>query len=141
MKTLQDVAKQYKKSVGEALYPGKPYNYGSGPTPQSSRAFKTGNLLTKFLTSPQNAANLIGSKIGDGYQFVVDIAPDGAYYGRWVHYGTTRMKARPFGELGANDSLFKAMLDEFMMSEIEKNIEGQLEVIEDEWKRAGFKIL
>jgi hypothetical protein len=141
MKTLQDVAKQYKKSVGESIYPGKPYNYGRGKTPTSSRAFKTGNLLTKFLKSPQNDANKIGSKIGNGYQFVVDIAPDGAYYGRWVHNGTRRMKARPFGELGANDSLFKAMLDEFMMNEVEKSVEGQLEVIEGEWVRAGFKIL
>jgi hypothetical protein len=140
MKTLQDVAKAYRKSVGEALYPGKPYNYGSGKTPQSSRAFATGNLLSSFLTDPQNQITRIGAKIRDGYQFVVNIAPDGAYYGRWVHYGTRKMRARPFGELGAVDSQFKKVLDEFMLDEVEKNLAGSMKVLEDEWKRAGFKI-
>ena len=69
MTTLQDVAKQYRKSAAQALYPGLPY---SGYKTGSSRAFKTGNLLTKFLTSPNNDITRIGAKIKNGYQLVVD---------------------------------------------------------------------
>ena len=57
MKTLQDVAKAYKQAAGRAIYPGVPY---SGYKTGSSRAFKTGNLLSSFVSSPKNAPNVIG---------------------------------------------------------------------------------
>ena len=137
MTTLQDVAKQYRKSAAQALYPGLPY---SGYKTGSSRAFKTGNLLTKFLTSPNNDITRIGSKIKNGYQLVVDIAPTGADYGRWVHNGTRRMNKRPWAELGLEEPKFQKVLDEFLMSEVEKIVDGELEVLDNEFKKAGFKI-
>jgi len=137
MTTLQDVAKQYRKSAAQALYPGLPY---SGYKTGSSRAFKTGNLLTKFLTSPNNDIKRIGSKIKNGYQLVVDIAPTGADYGRWVHNGTRRMNKRPWAELGLEEPKFQKVLDEFLMSEVEKIVDGELEVLDSEFKKAGFKI-
>jgi hypothetical protein len=137
MTTLQDVAKQYRKSAAQALYPGLPY---SGYKTGSSRAFKTGNLLTKFLTSPNNDIKRIGSKIKNGYQLVVDIAPTGADYGRWVHNGTRRMNKRPWAELGLEEPKFQKVLDEFLMSEVEKIVDGELEVLDNEFKKAGFKI-
>ena len=144
MTTLQDVAKQYRKSAAQALYPGLPY---SGYKTGSSRAFKTGNLLTKFLTSPNNDIKRIGSKIKNGYQLVVDIAPTGADYGRWLHSGTrpkspkgTGMKPRPWAELALEEPKFQKVLDEFLMSEVEKIVDGELEVLDNEFKKAGFKI-
>ena len=135
--TLQDLSKQYRKSVGQALYPGLPY---SGYKTGSSKAFKTGNLLTKFLTSPNNDINRIGSKIKNGYQLVVDIAPQGADYGRWVHNGTRRMNKRPFAELGTEEPKFQRALDQFLSEEVEKMVEGQLEILDEEFKKSGFKI-
>jgi hypothetical protein len=149
MKELKDLAKQYRKSAAEAIYPGLPYpkyqrssNSLLPPNPpgQGSRAFATGNLLTKFISSPQNAIDTIAAKIGNGYQLVVNIAPEGAEYGRWVHYGTRKMIARPFGEIAAEELKFQAALDAFLDAEVEKEVEGQLEKIDDSFNKAGWKI-
>jgi len=87
MKELKDLAKGYRKLAAEAIYPGLPYSkykrapkspLPENPNGQGSRAFSTGNLLTKFISSPQNAIDKIASKVGDGYQIVVQIAPDGS---------------------------------------------------------------
>ena len=137
MKTLQDVAKIYRKEIGKAIYPGVPY---AGYKTRSSKAFKTGNLLTSFVKSPQNAPNRIGSKVGGGYQFVVDIAPDGADYGRWVHYGTRRMKARPFAELAAESNDFRAAIDELMVGELDVVAEEMFTALDNEFGKAGFKV-
>ena len=56
MKTLQDVAKSFRKAAGKAIYPGVPY---SGYKTGTSKAFRTGNLLAKFVSSPNNAPNQI----------------------------------------------------------------------------------
>jgi len=149
MKELKDLAKQYRKSAAEAIYPGLPYPkykrapkslLPENPSGQGSRAFSTGNLLTKFITSPQNAIDSIASKIGNGYQIVVNVAPDGAEYGRWVHFGTRRMMARPFAELAASEPKFVQALDEFMQAESEKVVDGELEKIDDMFNKAGWKI-
>lgn len=149
MKTLQDLAKQYRKSASEAIYPGLPYSQYQrapksplppNPPNQGSRAFSTGNLLTKFISSPQNAIESIASKIGNGYQIVVNVAPEGAEYGRWVHYGTRKMKARPFAEIAATEPKFLAVMDEFMQSESEKMIDGEMEKLDETFNKAGWKI-
>ena len=95
MKTLQDVAKSFKKAAGKAIYPGMPY---SGYKTGTSKAFKTGNLLSKFVSSPLNAPNTIGKKIINGYQFILQVGPQGAEYGTYVHYGTSKMSKRPYAE-------------------------------------------
>jgi hypothetical protein len=149
MKELKDLAKQYRKSAAEAIYPGLPYpkykrapNSPLPPNPpgQGSRAFATGNLLTKFISSPQNALDTLASKIGNGYQLVLNIAPEGAEYGRWVHYGTRRMIERPFGEIATEDVKFQAALDAFLQAESEKMVDGELEKIDDSFNKAGWKI-
>lgn len=149
MKELKDLAKGYRKLAAEAIYPGLPYTkykrapkspLPENPNGQGSRAFASGNLLTKFISSPQNALDKIASKVGDGYQLVVQIAPDGAEYGRWVHYGTTRMIERPFAEIAAEDRRFVQMLDEFMETETEKKVDGEVKKLDDLFNKAGFKI-
>ena len=149
MKTLQDLAKQYRKSAAEAIYPGLPYSkykrapkstLPENPSGQGSRAFATGNLLTKFITSPQNAIDKIAAKIQNGYQIVVNVAPEGAEYGRWVHFGTTRMIERPFAEIATNEPKFQATLNEFMEGESEKMVDGEIEKLDDMFNKAGFTI-
>ena len=149
MKELKDLAKQYRKSAAEAIYPGLPYPkyqrapkspLPPNPSGQGSRAFASGNLLTKFISSPQNALESIASKIGNGYQIVVNVAPEGAEYGRWVHYGTRKMIGRPFAEIAAEEPKFLQVLDEFMQTESEKMIDGELEKLDDIFNKAGWKI-
>ena len=149
MKELKDLAKGYRKLAAEAIYPGLPYSkykrslnsqLPPNPSGQGSRAFASGNLLTKFISSPENDINKIGAKIGNGYQLVVNVAPKGAEYGRWVHYGTRRMIARPFAEIAANTDRFQQLLDEFMQTETEKMVEGELEKLDDSFNKAGWKI-
>jgi hypothetical protein len=149
MKTLQDVAKVLRKEASKAIYPGVKYErykrspkskLKANPTGQESRAFAKGNLLTKFISSPQNALNRIGSKVKNGYQFVLTVSPEGASYGRWVHYGTTKMDARPFAELGAESKEFRDALDELMEGDVEATVETLFTNLDNELGKAGFKI-
>ena len=137
MKTLQDVAKQYKKSAAQAIYPGFPYS-GYQKT-RSSRAFKTGNLLTQFVRA--NADDTaIARKIVNGYEFTLDVAPKGAEYGRFVHFGTSKMQARPFAEIGAEDKKFRDVLEEFIQQEVGEMLQIEVSVITQNFQRAGFQI-
>lgn len=141
MKTLQDVAKSFRKAAGKAIYPGVPY---SGYKTGTSKAFKTGNLLAKFVSSPKNAPNNIvrENKLTNGVQFtfVLDIAPNGAEYGQYVHYGTSKMKARPWASIGANDKGFNDVLDEFLDGEVDELVVEELDAIDTQFKTAGFTI-
>jgi hypothetical protein len=149
MKELKDLAKGYRKLAAEAIYPGLPYSkykrapkspLPENPSGQGSRAFASGNLLTQFISSPQNDINKIASKIGNGYQIVVNVAPKGAEYGRWVHYGTRKMIERPFAEIAADSDRFKQLLNGFMETESEKKVDGEIEKLDDMFNKAGFKV-
>lgn len=141
MKTLQDVAKSFRKAAGKAIYPGVPY---SGYKTGSSKAFKTGNLLSKFVSSPNNAPNQIvrENKLTKGVQFtfVLDIAPTGAEYGQYVHYGTSKMKARPFASIGAEDKQFQIELGLFLEDLAGEFVQDELDAFDTQFKKAGFTI-
>lgn len=138
MKTLKEVSKAYRKELGKAIYPGVPY--ASYTKTGSSKAFKTGNLLTQILKSPQNDINQIGSKTKSGYQFVVNVAPSGASYGRWVHYGTRKMKARPFAAIGANSTDFRTSIDGLMIGDMDGIVTTMFDGFDNEMGKAGFTI-
>lgn len=114
MAELIDIAKKWKQKSAQAIYPGFPYpQYKTG----SSRAFKTGNLLRRFVTA--NADNgIISTKImGNNFirhELILDVSPDGAEYGIWVHNGTRKMGARPYARIGAEDAEVKSVIKEFM---------------------------
>ncbi len=142
MKTLQDVAKSYKKAAGKAIYPGVSYTgYKTG----TSKAFATGNLLSKFVTSPRNQPNTIVQPLfkgpnGVSYKFVLDIAPNGAEYGKYVHYGTSKMKERPFGELATNDNAFKQTLEEFIETKADEVVGEYVGQMDSNFEKAGFTV-
>jgi hypothetical protein len=140
MKTLQDVAKSFKKAAGKAIYPGVPYS-GYKKT-GSSKAFKTGKLLSKFVTSPQNAPNQIGKKDpnGLGFTLILEVGPKDAEYGTYVHYGTYKMDNRPFAQLATNDSDFQNVLNEFLGEQIDEMITERMGEMDAGWKAAGFTI-
>jgi hypothetical protein len=137
MKTLQDVAKQYKKSAAQAIYPGFPYS--PYQKTRSSRAFKTGNLLTQFVRANADDTT-ISRKIVNGYEFTLNVAPTGAEYGRFVHFGTSKMQARPFAEIGAQDKKFRDVLEEFIQQEVGEMLQNEVDVITQNFQRAGFQI-
>lgn len=154
MKTLKDLSKQYRKSAAEAIYPGLPYpSYRrspnsilpENPSGQGSRAFATGNLLTKFISSPTNVPKDIGRKIIDEkgrivYQLTLDIAPPGASYGFYVHDGTTKMLKRPFAEIAANEPKFVSALDEFMGDKSDEYVTSEVSQMDNMFNKAGFTI-
>jgi hypothetical protein len=137
MKTLQDVAKQYKKSAAQAIYPGFPYS--PYQKTRSSRAFKTGNLLTQFVRANADDTT-ISRKIVNGYEFTLNVAPPGAEYGSYVHFGTSKMQARPFAEIGAEDKKFRDVLNEFIQQEVGTMLQNEVDVITQNFQRAGFQI-
>ena len=139
MKTLQDVAKSYKKAAGKAIYPGVSY---SGYKTGTSKAFATGNLLSKFVTSPRNQPSIIGreNKATGTYTFILDIAPFGAEYGKYVHYGTSKMKERPFGELATEDNAFKQTLEEFISTQVGEVAAGYVDQMDSNFEKAGFTV-
>lgn len=149
MKELKDLARQYRKSAAESIFPGLPYSsyrrspnslLKENPSGQGSRAFATGNLLTKFITSPQNAFDKIARKVVNGYELVLDVAPAGAEYGTYVHFGTSKMLPRPFAEIGASEPKFQATLNEFMEGKSDELVAEEVSQIDNMFKKAGFTI-
>ena len=137
MKTLEDVAKAYKQAAGKAIYPGVTYTpYKTG----TSKAFKTGNLLSKFVTSPLNAPNQIGRKTITGFELVLQVGPQGAEYGTYVHYGTYKMGKRPFAELATQDKTFQSVLNEYLGDEVDAYVQDYMGAMDSEWKSAGFEV-
>jgi hypothetical protein len=137
MKTLQDVAKSFKKAAGKAIYPGVSYtSYKTG----TSKAFKTGNLLSKFVSDPNNNANKIGRKTINGFELVLTVGPQGAEYGTYVHFGTRKMGERPFAELASQDTNFQTELGLYLSETAGDFVEDYIGSMDSEWKKAGFEV-
>ena len=93
--------------------------------------YKTGNLYNR-VGSFNNASNmiLVGSpgtttelKIpNQSFSVSLQYAPDGAFYGKFVEEGTSKMEGRPFAESAANDPLLKRTIDNAIKGVIDKNI-------------------
>jgi hypothetical protein len=93
--------------------------------------YKTGNLYNK-VGSFNNASNMIlvrnprsTTKLkipNQTFSVALQYAPDGAFYGKFVEEGTSKMDARPFAESAANDPLLKRTIDDAIKGIIDKNI-------------------
>lgn len=115
MAELLDVAKIWKQKSAQAIYPGFPYPQYNKTG--SSKAFKTGNLLRKFVQA--NGDNrMIETKMRSSqfvsYELELDISPTEAPYGKFVHNGTVKMEARPYAKIGFGQKEVQDKIDEFL---------------------------
>jgi hypothetical protein len=140
MKTLEQVANKYKKLVAQAIYPGYPYRSTPRGRFSSSRAFKTGNLLTSFIKDPKNQPSSIVRKTITGYEMVVVVSPTGADYGQYVHYGTRKMEGRPFAEIATEQPQFDKLMDEFIAEVAEEQLDKEIEIVNQAFVKAGFRV-
>lgn len=132
MKTLKDIAGLYRGLATQ--------NLQSGPL----KAFKTGNLyrnVSQYNTLDRMIRTRKGAKKGDtSYDLVLQVAPPGAKYGRFVEKGTYKMKARPFGETAANSKELARAVDQFMKGQVEASLEVFEEQITKKFVKAGFTV-
>jgi hypothetical protein len=127
MATLQDIAKQIS-SLAQLNLQRKP-----------TRAIDTGNLL-KTVASYNTPARMINEvTTADNYSFevVLDYAPPGAEYGKYVNDGTYKMLARPFATNAMEDPTVLSMLDQYYEDVVDKlvvgNISKELDKMEAEY--------
>ncbi len=132
MKTLKDIAGLYRGLATQ--------NLQSGPL----KAFKTGNLyrnVSQYNTLDRMIRTRKGAKKGDtSYDLVLQVAPPGAKYGRFVEKGTYKMKARPFGATAANSKELARAVDQFMKGQVEASLEVFEEQITKKFVKAGFTV-
>jgi len=131
MKTLKDVAKVYKDQALRAINPGVPYKgYKTG----SSKAYKTGRLYKEVAS--RNRINTMFTEDSRGnitFRFSFDL-PD---YAKYVHYGTRKMKARPFAQLAATSPEFIKVKDEAMNTKTSEVLDDIFKDLDNIWKAGG----
>ena len=132
MVELKDIAKTWKKKAAGAIYPGvdTPLAKFKGKRSiknfKQSTAFKTGNLLAQFVRKNSDEAILATKIVSNNffkYEFILDIAPDGARYGRFVHNGTSKMGERPYAQIGAQDVDVKRVIKEFLDAQVAEQVQ------------------
>ena len=130
MRTVEDIASIWKKKAAEAIYPGLKSNLVTFRTRPLSKAFRTGNLLRQFVKENRNNTfTKVKLKNQESFEMVFNIAPRGAFYGRFVHNGTVKMGARPFVKIGGDSKEVQDAVQEFMDSLPQKALEEQTEKI------------
>lgn len=135
-KSLNDLAVVYRDSALKAINPGVPYSkYKTG----KSKAYKSGNLQSKVASSntPQTMVKPFGE---DGFQIILNVAPYGAEYGQYVHYGTYKMNKRPFAELALENPEFIQLFEKVMGEKVEEKVDDYFDKIDKDFKKAGFKV-
>lgn len=129
IKTLQEVAGIYKTETVKAIQ--------QGPT----RAFKTGNLY-RSVAGSNTAQSIIRKERGvrkgqEKISFVMNISPQGAPYGEFVHNGTYKMEARPYAKVAAASPLLKKSIDEFMAGKSAETLDIFFAGLDKKWNNAG----
>lgn len=110
MKTLQDVAKDYKAIAGKLIRGGYP-GWKKAP-------YLTGNLY-RTVSSFNTPQRMAFSQKGKSF-ITLNYSPPGAKYGTYVEKGTYRMPSRPFAAIAANSSDLKRSIAEYEGSKVEE---------------------
>jgi hypothetical protein len=131
MKTLKDVAKVYKDQALKAINPGVPYKgYKTG----SSKAYKTGKLY-KEVASRNRIQTMVTEDKRGNITFKLNFQlPD---YAKYVHFGTKKMKARPFAQLAAQSPEFIKIKDEVMNEKSAEVLDDIFADLDKIWKAGG----
>ena len=131
MKTLKDVAKVYKDQALKAINPGVPYKgYKTG----SSKAYKTGKLFKEVAGRNRIQTMITEDKRGN-ITFKLNFQlPD---YAKYVHFGTKKMKARPFAQLAAQSPEFIKIKDEVMNEKSAEVLDDIFADLDKIWQAGG----
>ena len=131
MKTLRDVAKVYKDKALQAINPGVPYKgYKTG----SSKAYKTGKLFKEVAGRNRIQTMITEDKRGNiTFRFSLQV-PD---YAKYVHYGTKKMKARPFAQIAATSPEFIKAKDEAMNEKSAEVLDDIFADLDKIWQAGG----
>ena len=122
MKTLADVAKDYKSITQKLIIGGYP---GWKKPPDL-----TGNLY-RTVGSFNNDQRMIFTQKGKSF-LTLNYAPPGARYGTYVEKGTSRMPARPFAMIAANSQDLKRSIFEYedgKVQEVRDEVQKRMTVI------------
>lgn len=131
MKTLKDVAKIYKDKALQAINPGVPYNkYKTG----SSKAYKTGKLF-KEVAGRNRIQTMVTEDSRGNITFRLNFQlPD---YAKYVHFGTKKMKGRPFAQIAAQSPEFIKAKDEAMNGKSAELLDDIFADLDKIWKSGG----
>ena len=139
-KTLKDVAKVFQTKALQAINPGVPYK--PYKKTGSSKAYKTGRLQSAIASS--NTVDKMVTRDKDRFSFTFNVAPSGAPYGKFVHYGKKNrgvMEPRPFAEIAAESPEFKVALDQYINTTVvQGKLDAFFEKIDEQMVKAGVKV-
>jgi hypothetical protein len=131
MKTLKDVAKIYKDKALQAINPGVPYKgYKTG----SSKAYKTGKLFKEVAGRNRIQTMVTEDKRGNITFRLNFQLPD---YAKYVHFGTKKMKGRPFAQIAAQSPEFIKAKDEAMNTKSAELLDDIFADLDKIWKSGG----
>ena len=132
MKTLKDVAKIYKDKALQAINPGVPYR-GYKKT-GSSKAYKTGKLFKEVAGRNRIQTMITEDKRGNITFRLNFQLPD---YAKYVHFGTKKMKGRPFAQIAAQSPEFIKAKDEAMNGKSAELLDDIFSDLDKIWKSGG----
>ena len=131
MKTLKDVAKIYKDKALQAINPGVPYNkYKTG----SSKAYKTGKLF-KEVAGRNRIQTMVTEDSRGNITFRLNFQLPN--YAKYVHFGTKKMKGRPFAQIAAQSPEFIKAKDEAMNGKSAELLDDIFSDLDKIWKSGG----
>jgi hypothetical protein len=131
MKTLKDVAKIYKDKALQAINPGVPYRgYKTG----SSKAWKHGTLYKEVAGRNRIQTMITEDKRGNITFRLNFQLPD---YAKYVHFGTKKMKGRPFAQLAAQSPEFIKIKDKVMNEKSAEVLDDIFSDLDKIWKAGG----
>lgn len=142
MRTVKDIATIWKKKSAQAIYPGFKSKLAkfTGKRKISnftdSTSYYTGNLLRSFVQANANNDFVkVQLKKGVSYELVFKISPDGAKYGKYVHFGTSKMGQRPFVEIGGQQKEVQTAIKEFLRSVPKEELQKQKDKLKENFQR------
>lgn len=131
MKTLKDVAKIYKDKALQAINPGVPYRgYKTG----SSKAYKTGKLF-KEVAGRNRIQTMVTEDSRGNITFRLNFQLPN--YAKYVHFGTKKMKGRPFAQIAAQSPEFIKAKDEAMNGKSAELLDDIFSDLDKIWKSGG----
>jgi hypothetical protein len=123
IKELKDIAVRYADLASIYVANGQYFK----------RAYITGNL-ERTVKSYNDVSRVLKEQSEGKFVLALNFAPPGATYGYFVHEGkgtSAKYGRRPYAEVAANDPEIQMLVDKFVQSQMQKQlekIENQLDI-------------